>query len=621
MKHESDPVEERRFTAPSGFADAKTEVIGSEPEKPAVDDQEKHDSKDDEHTSDSPEKEKREPIDFEKAFGPTIAASISPAMMDRIYNSERLHGQALNMMNTGLGEIVEQNPDLVDKLRRAFGIPTGEADDSERSHELPEGAPVGVPTTAEAVEASRSKSILRRLGKRLAGIGEGTKWALSSPIAASQHFATKFILHSSTASRDERWNDKFRGMSPEERKKHERRALRNVHLSLFGAAALYLAYRGHAFDFMPGIGDGNNSTEDHSGGGDQSQSPEDGHTDDDSQDSPEAEVETPPPHDYAYDPNEDPARDPAKLGNDWGTMPEASPEDGDKPAGWHDFFNNHLPDSPGELSATLSEFGLNGKDDASIRGLAEQMINDPDLFQQKHQELMDYLGEQVKNVSVVTDARDYGSYFAVANPDGTVTVSYDGYVDSASNIHKYGPQGNDFVVIELKDGSKHYAHMSCGWQWSHFINPAPAAPPPPVEVTPTPSYTPPSETPPPYTPPSSPPPQGPPVAPPETPPPSPPPPITPPEVPPPPSPPPEPEPPKQNHFPHPGDGTFKPAPAHTAPPAPPIVVEQTAPGGASSMAPPGTEHGITPDSGVGQSGPVERVSGTNDLSGDQGPPA
>ncbi len=503
MNHETgESSEDRQFTAPSGFADAKTEKIEVVDKKAIAWSEE--DKK--EQTPAKPEKEKREPIDLDKAFGSTVASKLSQSMIDRIHNSPKLYAQARKMMDKGTGDIVEQHPHLIDKLMAGFGEKQAIA-----IAERPEGAPTNLPSTIEAEEERQYKSTWRRMGANIATAGKATYWALGSPINAAKQLSWNAVLH--PVNEAEKWNNRFTDMTPEERKKYERRK-KMAGLVIIGAAATYLVYRASGFMLHEQSG-GSGTTPDQggNGGGDHPDVPEGGHDT--------------APNIFAYDHNLDPARDKAKHGNDWGIMPGATPEDNGKPAGWHQFFNNNLKRSPGELSATLSEFGLNGKDGQSIQGLADQMAHDPKLFEQKHQQLMDYLQSNIKGTTVQADSRDYGSYYAVANPDGTTTVSYDNYVNASHNLSTYGAKGNDFVVIEMNDGSKHYAHEGCGWQWSHFINPAPRSSAPASHYTPGHNtYTPPHNTytPPRHdTPPSSPPPPS--TPPPETPPPPPPPPL------------------------------------------------------------------------------------------------
>lgn len=406
---------------------------------------------------------------FDQAIGHTAVDTIPNDVWDRICakgkSAEAIWKVIGEMKRKGMGAAIDADERLRERVIAIFL--KGE---KEPERERPEGMPEGLPSTEEAVEQSRKKSLLRRMAMRVAGGAEAIKWAAGSPVAATKHLAYKFLTHSSESQ--EKWNEKFRNMSPEERRKYERKAIRNANLAVLAGGAIYLAYRSHGFDWFTHDSNGNNGVEPGSGSNSHPDMPED---------IPSGS------HDFVYDPKLDPARDPAKHHNDWGTMPPPSPEDAGKPSGYADFFNNRLKHSPEELSATLSEFGLNGKDAHAITELANQMEQDPKLYEQKYNQLIALLNNPNVKISTITDSRDYGSYYAVANPDGTVTLSYDTYVDASHNLQTYGQQGNEFVVIELPDGSKHYAHKGCGWQWSHFINPAPA--PKQVVYTPAPSHS------------------------------------------------------------------------------------------------------------------------------------
>lgn len=465
---------------------------------------------------------------FINAVGEKATATISPEMWARISRRDQ-KAQAVwtvihKMKTRGMGSVIDGDEKLSERAGHIFNK-------AERSGEKSGNVPEGLPSTEEAEEASQEKTIMRRIAKRGLGIAEGAMWAAGSPVQAAQHLATKFqlFLHGGMS---EKWNDKFRDLSPEEQRKYKKRAAWRANLGALALGGLYLASRGHALNF---IGD---AFDHHHGSGSGATPEVPSHDQGHDHNTPAPEQHFDPNHpdtnpaDFHYDPNLDPARDGAKHHNDWGTALHASPDDGDKPAGYADFFDTRLHHSPEELSATLTEFGLNDKN--NVTGLANQMVADPALAAQKYDQLMNYIHDNVKSVSIVTDGRDYGSYYAVANPDGTVTLSYDQFVESSSNLQIHGPTGNDFMAFTMKDGSVHYGHIDCGMQWSHFINtPAPhhASPTPAPHYVPSqPHYTPPPthNVPPSSPPPVTPPPETPPppvTPPPETPPPPPPPPL------------------------------------------------------------------------------------------------
>ncbi len=463
------------------------------------------------------------------AFGENVASQLSDDMWNRIKTVPKLRAIMGEMKRKNIGGTIDQNQDLADRLMSVFG------GDGERQG-TPEGnIPTNLPTTEQAEALSKQRTGLRRLASNIATAGKATAWALTSPIDAAKQLSWKAVLH--PMNQAEAWKEKYDNMTPAERKKY-RWKVAGANVAVFAGSALYLAYRAHGFDWMSGGGSGGGTNpHDHApGGGSGAPNPEEHKND---APAPEHFDMHHPDHNldhFHYDPNLDPARDPAKHHNDWGTAPHASPEDGSNPAGYADFFGNRLKHSPGELSATLTEFGLNGK--GNVQELADQMANDPKLFADKYGLLMDHLKDA--KFSVITDSRNYGSYYAVANPDGTVSVSYDSFVDASDNLRTYGPHGNEFMLVEMPDGSKHYAHMGCGDQWSHFITPAPrpapttpvvphnhapsqshytppthhSTPPPPHHETPPPESTPPPETPPTETPPTdTPPPPPPPIAP------------------------------------------------------------------------------------------------------------
>lgn len=86
---------------------------------------------------------------------------------------------------------------------------------------------------------------------------------------------------------------------------------------------------------------------------------------------------------FTYIPDEDPARSKLKHGNDWGPTVVGTPDDHGKPAGYAQFFNERLK-SPEQLSATLSEFGLNSKDGGAINDLAAKCVPIQKLMEQKY---------------------------------------------------------------------------------------------------------------------------------------------------------------------------------------------------------------------------------------------
>jgi hypothetical protein len=543
------------------------------------------------------------------ALGANGASKLSDKLRQRFNDEPELRAYLRNMNKKGYGALINDNEALTQKLLTVLDKHSGE---QQTSGERSPFAPDGLRPTDEVAAASNGETKVRGLARKWAGFKENTRWLATSPNTAISYFlASRYTRMSDRNAKRKEMLDR---LSPAEREKRLKKVAIGANIVALGGGAIYLTlFRGQGLHFLEGAGD-----QPQVGGGN-GDHPHLGPNASDHEQPPLPELQ--PQHgDFIYDPNLDPARSGAKHGNDWGPGVVFTPEDAEngKPAGYSQFFDERIKQSPKELSATLSEFGLNGKDSASINGLADQMQHDPKLADAKYKELMDLLGKA--NVSEMRYDGDYASYYAVANPDGTVTLSYDEFVDGSASSQRHGADGNRFIVVEV-NGEKHYFHPSCGMQPSHFIAPQPHVQSQPVyqyQNTPQrhPSQPrqqvypqPPSHPQPPVAPPL--PPEQPPVTPPP-----------PPELPPPPPETPTPPPPdKVDHFPAPDDGTFRPAPAHTEPARPPVRVEQSAPGGASSSAAPGTEHGSRPSSSVGSSGSSSSAGESSSHSGDQGPPS
>lgn len=156
---------------------------------------------------------------------------------------------------------------------------------------------------------------------------------------------------------------------------------------------------------------------------------------------------------FSYNPTEDPALSALKHGNDFGPELMASSNDGQLPAGFSEMVDNRWKNSPGEFSAVLSKFGLNGNDAASINRLADQMAADPKLFQAKYKELTDLMNQPGVSITQEKITGPYGSYYAVNNHNGTATIAYDNSVD----------HGGDMIVVKTPQGIGRF-RVQCGGQ-------------------------------------------------------------------------------------------------------------------------------------------------------------
>ena len=418
-------------------------------------------------------------------------------------------------------------------------------DKLSNSEKLP-NAPEGLPRTKDVAAEAKGKTRLRRFVREAMRLGKDMG---TMAVSGKLTYWLNGLGVAKLAEYQDKQREKYDAMSDREKK----RAARALGLGAIGVAAAF--YLGRHYMMGGSVGSGNHNavtggldpTNDYlSPPGDATMNgdnvetvsppgdaPMNGDRPNDLNGLPDFDLPA-EGGDFNYDPNLDPARDGAKSGNDWGTAVEASPADNGRPAGTGEFFDVRIKQSPKEFSATLSEFGLNGKSSTDINSLAEQMQANPELAQQKYDELMNEIGKA--KIYEITYDGDYGSYYAVSNPDGTVTLSYDEIVA--------GKRGNRFIVYEI-NGMKHYGHPECGMQWSHFNPDAPVEVAPPAEqqtysqpqqhYTSTrpnnPSYPQPPGSPPPSgPPPSGPPPEGPPPVgpPPEGPPPEGPPPVGPP---------------------------------------------------------------------------------------------
>lgn len=503
------------------------------------------------------------------AIGPTLTARLTVSALEKLGSDSKFkEARAVlrDMKNKGLGAVIDGDESLsqtmVNVLRKHF---PGDFD-VESGHESEQDfSPTGLPSQEEADVMSRGKMNLRNFAKEAWGLAKdmGTMAA-----GGKLTYWLNGIGIAKLAERQERQREKYLNMTRRER----RRAMLGYTFVGLGSVAMYMLARHY-------IADGHS----HGGSGGNMPNPDD---------KPQAPTVIGEHHGhgaFTYIPDEDPARSKLKHGNDWGPAVVGTPDDHGKPAGYAQFFNERLKKSPEQLSATLSEFGLNSKDGGAINDLAAKMRADPKLMEQKYNQLMDHVRDW--KTYETRNGGDVGSYYEKVNPDGSLTLAYDDYVNEVAKKDVYGADWDRYIVIEGPNGEKHYFHPACGMQPSHFIPPRPVYQPPVYHAqqyhsTPQPTYQPRPRTP--QAPPvyhAPPPPQAPPpeVAPPPPPPPTRPPEVTPPptrppEVTPPPPPPPPPvevKGPTRGEFTPQGPGDFEPAPRPVAP----SIVTRPAPNG------------------------------------------
>jgi hypothetical protein len=461
---------------------------------------------------------------FEKAFGHTIAEEMyDDRLIEAIKKNPGFTDKMIDMANRGMGEVGDEDDSYKSTVRKYLNFikhshatapaksersepksvgdhePTDpnehggdDGDDEEIDPNSESYAPKGLLSAAENAQSGKSKTLLRRLTRKMVGLKEGVEFLATQPISGTNYYLTTWML--ARAEKEQKRQEILSKLSPEEREKRLRRTARWTTAASLGGGVLYLAVtKGHVTDLMWDSSGSGSGAYDHDvppadthdvpppdgqGGDGSAYIQHDGNNA--SPDQPGTPDNPQNVTDFNYQQATDPARDPGKHGNDWGTAVHYRPEDAQhgNAAGHTEFFDERVKKSPEEFSATLSEFGLNGKDGTSINQLAEQMANDPKLAESKYDELMKLI-----NSAKVTQMRydgDYGSYYAVSNPDGSVSLSYDDYVNSASNRQYYGDDWNLFTVYELPNGEKHYAHVGCGYQWSHLPPHIPS--PPPTEV-------------------------------------------------------------------------------------------------------------------------------------------
>lgn len=397
--------------------------------------------------------------DIVDAIGPKLTGRLSLSALERLGSDPRFkeaRGVLRDMRDKDLGRVIDGDETLtqnmVNVLKKHFPdeFDNNADHESESDHETEQDfAPTGLPTQAEADIDAREKTLTRRLAARAAGAGQAVFWALGSPINAAKHLATKFVLF--PGDRQQRWNEKFKNMPESEQRKYRNRS-RLVLGTAMAGMAIYMGYR-----LYGGM--------DHGGGGGVGNHP----NPDDAPEPPQVERNGHGP--FTYIPDEDPARSKLKHGNDWGPAVVGTPDDHGKPAGYAQFFNERLKKSPEQLSATLSEFGLNGKDASAINDLADKMRTDPKLMEQKYNQLMDHIRDW--KTYEIRNGSDVGSYYEKVNPDGSVTLAYDDYVNESAKRGVYGADWDRYIVIEGPNGEKHHFHPACGMQPSHFLPPRP----------------------------------------------------------------------------------------------------------------------------------------------------
>lgn len=115
----SSPLGERKFTAPSGFAEAPTEEIRVRPASEVAKDEQPT-----EGTAETQSSHEKDPIDLAVAFGPSVMSKLNPDIIEKISKSDKLRAMAQKMIDKNLGQELEKHKDLQDRLLKGFGLGT-----------------------------------------------------------------------------------------------------------------------------------------------------------------------------------------------------------------------------------------------------------------------------------------------------------------------------------------------------------------------------------------------------------------------------------------------------------------------------------------------------------------
>lgn len=156
---------------------------------------------------------------------------------------------------------------------------------------------------------------------------------------------------------------------------------------------------------------------------------------------------------FKYDPGQDPFYLPGKQGvHDFGAPLQANPLDGAKPAGWNDWTQTRLTNSPEQLASIATGLGVDGQTDANMNQLAEQFKADPKLMSHYHEEVERILNDPSTKVREEAITGPYASLYEW-DQNGDGVLARDDYVNEGGTkmIIEFGPADNRQVMEIRKE--------------------------------------------------------------------------------------------------------------------------------------------------------------------------
>lgn len=143
-----------------------------------------------------------------------------------------------------------------------------------------------------------------------------------------------------------------------------------------------------------------------------------------------------------------------REGNDLGTALVAGEYDGDAPAGFDDLVNNRWADSPTQFASVLTGMGLAegfGDNAADINALAEQLANNPDLYDSYREQVEAIFNKSSTSISEAQITNPYSSEYMV-EVDGKLVLARDDYVDQGGTkmIITFENSAGELQTIELR---------------------------------------------------------------------------------------------------------------------------------------------------------------------------
>lgn len=159
---------------------------------------------------------------------------------------------------------------------------------------------------------------------------------------------------------------------------------------------------------------------------------------------------------FKYDRAQDPFYMPGKQGvHDFGAPLQSNTLDGNKPAGWNDWTQVRLTNSPEQLASIATGMGVDGQTDANMNPLAEQFkdaANGPKLMSHYHEEVMKILNDPTTKIREEAITGPYASLYEW-DQNGDGVLARDDYVDERGTkmIIEFGPPNNRQVMEIRKD--------------------------------------------------------------------------------------------------------------------------------------------------------------------------